>query len=88
MLKRILDNLFQNILRHAYSGKYVSVKTKMSGGRPVLQIKDRGPGFDAVSGKKGAGIGLSIIEMMLKQMDLHSKINSDSDGTMFMIYKI
>ncbi|WP_307892144.1 HAMP domain-containing sensor histidine kinase [Bacillus swezeyi] len=86
-LKRILDNLFQNILRHAYSGKYVSVKTKMSCGRPVLQIKDRGPGFDAVSGKKGAGIGLSIIEMMLKQMDLHSKISSDSDGTIFMIYK-
>ncbi|MGN9864412.1 histidine kinase dimerization/phospho-acceptor domain-containing protein [Bacillus swezeyi] len=86
-LKRILDNLFQNILRHAQSGKFVSVQTKKLDGRQVLIIKDKGPGIDAESERKGAGIGLSIIDMMLKQMDLKSEVISGSDGTIFMIYK-
>lgn len=86
-LKRILDNLFQNILRHAYSGKYVSVQTKMMDDRSVLLIEDKGPGIDTVSERKGASIGLSIIEMMLKQMELQSEIKSSSSGTLFQIYK-
>ncbi|MEC1472297.1 HAMP domain-containing sensor histidine kinase [Bacillus haynesii] len=86
-LKRILDNIFQNIIRHADSGKFVSVQTKQMDGRQVLLIKDKGPGIDTESENKGAGIGLSIIGMMLKQMDLESEVKSSSAGTLFMIYK-
>ncbi|NPC93522.1 HAMP domain-containing histidine kinase [Bacillus sp. WMMC1349] len=87
-LKRILDNLFQNILRHAHSGKYVAVQTKILDGYPVLIVKDKGPGFKSMSEKKGVGIGLSIIEMMLKQMDLQSEVKSRSNGSLFIISKV
>lgn len=85
-LKRILDNIFQNVLRHAHSGKYVSVQTKLIENKPVIIIEDRGPGMNNKSERKGAGIGLSIINMMLKQMGLEHKIKSNQNGTVFIIY--
>ena len=83
--KRILDNIFQNILRHASSGKYISVETYQKDQSYGILIKDHGPGLDSFSDHKGAGIGLSIIEMMCKQMDLSYKIDSDEQGTEIII---
>lgn len=85
--KRILDNIFQNILRHASVGKYISVETYPQGLNAGIRIQDHGPGLDNMSDHKGVGIGLSIIEMMCKQMNLWYTMNSNEQGTVIMITK-
>ncbi|MFW5435378.1 histidine kinase dimerization/phospho-acceptor domain-containing protein [Paenibacillus apiarius] len=83
---RILDNLFQNVLRHAASGRYIGVRTEMRAGREALVIEDRGPGMEAVSQGKGAGIGLTIVALMTQDMRLHWEVASSSEGTVTFLY--
>ncbi|MFJ6209118.1 histidine kinase dimerization/phospho-acceptor domain-containing protein [Lysinibacillus sp. NPDC092081] len=80
-LGRILDNLFQNILRHANSGKYVGVETESTEHYDAFIIKDHGNGMKNESNAKGAGIGLSIVDIMVKGMNLDWDIESCESGT-------
>lgn len=80
-LGRIFDNLFQNILRHANSGKYIGVETESTEHYDAFIIKDRGNGMKNESDAKGAGIGLSIVDIMVKGMDLDWDIESSESGT-------
>ncbi|MGY4691612.1 ATP-binding protein [Salibacterium sp. K-3] len=82
--RRILDNLLQNVLRHAAEGKYVSVRTEKE--TSMLKIQDRGKGMHNPSGKSGAGIGLSIVDMMLEQMELEKRVSTGSSGTTITIF--
>ncbi|MFS0861145.1 sensor histidine kinase [Fredinandcohnia sp. 179-A 10B2 NHS] len=84
---RILDNLFQNILRHANDGKYIKVSTESNEEHDIIIISDRGKGLKNESTEKGAGIGLSIVDMMVKNMNLDWDIQSDSNGTTIRILK-
>lgn len=84
---RIMDNLFQNITRHAYSGGYVGVYTEESDGCMMVVIKDKGPGMTGVSHKKGLGIGLSIVSLMLEEMNLEWEIDSSADGTNIFLFE-
>ncbi|USB33465.1 HAMP domain-containing sensor histidine kinase [Paenibacillus sp. YPG26] len=83
--RRVLDNLFQNIVRHAGSGGYIGLDTEMHHGHPALIITDRGPGMQADSGGKGAGLGLSIVQLLLKEMALGLEIESSGSGTLMRI---
>ncbi|GHI01167.1 sensor histidine kinase [Neobacillus kokaensis] len=78
---RVLDNLFQNVVRHAKSGRYISVHTEEQEGKNVIIIEDKGPGINSGSQEKGAEMGLSIVSLMLKEMNLDWKIESSSSGT-------
>ncbi|PLR96560.1 sensor histidine kinase [Bacillus sp. T33-2] len=78
-LQRILDNLFQNVLRHAAAGKYI--KIAMNERESSLIITDHGPGVDAGSEGKGAGVGLSIVALMAREMKLDWKLDSSETGT-------
>lgn len=78
---RIMDNLFQNIVRHAKSGQYVGIRTEEKSGKDFIVIEDRGNGMKGNSHQKGAGIGLSIISLMLEEMNLDWNIISSSEGT-------
>ncbi|MFD3445958.1 histidine kinase dimerization/phospho-acceptor domain-containing protein [Microbacteriaceae bacterium 4G12] len=78
---RVIDNLFQNVVRHAKSGRYVSVRSEEKEGRNMIIIEDRGNGMNSTSNEKGAQIGLSIVSLMLKEMDLDWEIESSSCGT-------
>jgi len=80
-LGRIFDNLFQNVLRHANSGKYIGVETESTEHYDVFIIKDHGNGMKNESNAKGAGIGLSIVDIMVKGMDLDWDIESSESGT-------
>ncbi|UAL53827.1 HAMP domain-containing histidine kinase [Bacillus sp. CMF21] len=86
-LERILDNLLQNIIRHADEGKYVGITVRQTEFGQYIMIRDRGNGFRQDSGNKGAGIGLTIVEMMTKKMNLTFRIDSDSSGTVISILK-
>lgn len=79
-LERVLDNLLQNALRHAASGRLVEVRLdEKDGGR--LSIADRGPGMDAPTPGKGSGLGLQIVRLMLARMSLHLVTESGPGGT-------
>jgi len=78
-ITRVLDNVFQNILRHAAEGKYVNVVVEVEQERII--VADRGPGMDNSSYERGAGIGLSISNYMLKKMKLKADFTSNENGT-------
>jgi signal transduction histidine kinase len=81
-LERVLDNLFQNVLRHAKDGRYVGVRLEADAqGEAVIAVSDRGGGMGSDSGEKGAGIGLSIAKLMLREMRLDGAFDSGPDGT-------
>lgn len=80
-LSRIMNNLLQNVLRHAGQGKYLGVKTQYHNGEYALLIVDHGSGFEWQSDNKGEGIGLSIVAMMVEQMNLAYDIISTKQGT-------
>lgn len=84
--RRILDNLFQNIMRHARSGQYVGISTEVREGLRVLVISDHGPGMESNSGSKGAGLGLSIIDLLIAHMGLNWKTDSTEQGTSILIF--
>ncbi len=86
-LSRIFDNLFQNVLRHAKSGRFIQVKTESTPEYDGFVIADRGPGMKHDSKEKGAGIGLSIVDMMVKGMGLEWKVDTSEQGTTVKIMK-
>ena len=82
-IRRISDNLFQNIYRHAKSGQFVAVRIK----NETIIIEDHGPGMKGKSNKKGIGVGLSIVSLMLKDMQLDWEIETGEQGTTMRIQK-
>ena len=86
-LGRILDNLYQNIIRHALSGKYVGIRVETRGNLDVISIIDKGPGLESDSQEKGAGIGLSIVDMMIKGQQLKWQCLSSQEGLTIEIYR-
>jgi len=78
-MTRVLDNVFQNIVRHAAEGKYASIGVDVE--KEQIIVADRGPGMDNSSYERGAGIGLSISNYMLKKMKLKADFTSNENGT-------
>ena len=78
-MTRVIDNLFQNILRHAEKGKYI--KIAMDVVKEEIIVADNGAGMQVSSYDRGAGIGLSITKYMLKKMKLHARFSSSNQGT-------
>ncbi|MDF2660167.1 MAG: histidine kinase [Paenibacillus sp.] len=83
---RILDNLLQNAVRHAKTGKYIGIRTEPRHGTTALLIEDRGPGLEAASAESGAGIGLTIVSLMVKEMEMGWETVSSPQGTAVYLY--
>lgn len=83
---RILDNVFQNVMRHAGLGRYIGIQIVERKGQSMLVIQDKGPGISGESPEKGAGIGLAIISMMAKEMGMQWKLESYANGSAFYIW--
>jgi two-component system, OmpR family, sensor histidine kinase BaeS len=75
-LEQVVRNLLSNALRHAPPGTSVDLEVAEEGAEAVLQVADRGPGFDpaelphvferfwrgeAASTVGGSGIGLAVV---------------------------
>lgn len=87
--RRVLDNLFQNVVRHAAEGKYVGLYAEAIEGRAALVVADRGPGMEGTpksSEDKGAGIGLAIVDYLLREMGLAWRRESSEQGTRVYIF--
>ncbi|WP_019913975.1 sensor histidine kinase [Paenibacillus sp. HW567] len=86
--RRILDNLLQNIVRHARSGLYVRVAAEVRDGERVIVISDHGSGIGSATDSKGAGLGLSIVDLLLKRMKLDWRVDSTRQGTSIVIVNL
>ncbi|MGP0584825.1 histidine kinase dimerization/phospho-acceptor domain-containing protein [Paenibacillus timonensis] len=78
-MTRVLDNLFQNIIRHAAEGKYANIVVDTA--KEQILVADRGPGMDNSSYERGVGMGLSTCDYMLNKMMLKANITSNDKGT-------
>ncbi|WP_340015407.1 HAMP domain-containing sensor histidine kinase [Paenibacillus sp. FSL K6-1318] len=85
-MRRILDNLFQNVIRHAASGKYIGISTQEIQGETAIVIQDRGPGIQQDSDTKGTGLGLSIVDLLIREMGLRKRVDSSDTGVQTYIY--
>lgn len=85
-MRRILDNLFQNVIRHAASGKYIGISTQEIQGETAIVIQDRGPGMQPNSDTKGTGLGLSIVDLLIREMGLRKRVDSSDTGVRTYIY--
>ncbi|WP_226619704.1 sensor histidine kinase [Cytobacillus firmus] len=86
-LGRIFDNILQNVLRHAKDGLYLEVATVSTEECDAIVFIDHGKGLKNSSNEKGAGIGLSIVDMMVKGMKLEWDIESSDSGTVIKIIR-
>jgi signal transduction histidine kinase len=85
-LRRVLDNLFQNVIRHAASGKYIGISTEQIHGEIAIVIQDRGPGLQEDSDTKGTGLGLSIVDLLIREMGLRKRVDSSENGLRVCLY--
>ncbi|MGG4131790.1 HAMP domain-containing sensor histidine kinase [Paenibacillus illinoisensis] len=85
-MRRILDNLFQNVVRYAGDGKYIGISTERIHDRTALVIRDKGPGMQHEIGAKGTGLGLSIVDLLVREMGLRKKVDSSPEGVRIFIY--
>jgi signal transduction histidine kinase len=85
-MRRILDNLFQNVIRYAPEGRYIGISTEQIQGRTALVIRDQGPGMQHESETKGTGLGLSIVDLLVREMGLRKKVDSSEAGVQVYIY--
>lgn len=79
--ERIWNNLLQNVVRYAQKGKYVGISLLANERETCLLLEDRGPGIKRGSASKGAGIGLSIVTLMTREMAIDWHIESSETGT-------
>lgn len=84
-MTRVLGNLFQNVLRHAVDGRFIGIAVDIGQERFIIQ--DHGPGMDALSANRGAGMGLKISKHMLNEMRLQVDFSSNAEGTTVWIGK-
>ncbi|PYE47378.1 HAMP domain-containing histidine kinase [Paenibacillus barcinonensis] len=85
-MRRVLDNLFQNVVRHAASGRYIRISTEQLQGKTAVVIEDHGPGIQPDSGTKGTGLGLSIVDLLIREMDLRKRVDSSDAGVRTYLY--
>ena len=81
-IRRCLNNLVDNALRHAGEDKPVELSCVMTGQEACIDVSDRGPGIppeqierlkrpftrldNSRTGQSGAGLGLAIVERTLR----------------------
>ena len=85
-LHRIIDNVFQNVVRHAGAGRYIGIQITDYPNQAII-VQDKGPGTCNESPEKGAGIGLSIVSMMTREMGLQWELKSEANGSSFYLWK-
>lgn len=80
--QRIVDNVIQNVVRHAREGKFIGIYIYVKNNKELISIVDHGPGFrnNNIS-SQGVGIGLSIISLMSKKMSINWSIDSNCERT-------
>src|SRR5699024_9175043 len=61
--------------------KYLSIQTRSTENYDAFIITDKGKGMQENTSEKGEGIGMSIVDMMIKGMELDWQSDSTKHGT-------
>ncbi|MFD1736512.1 histidine kinase dimerization/phospho-acceptor domain-containing protein [Bacillus salitolerans] len=86
--KRIIDNVLQNVMRYARSGNYVNISLTKEDGQYVLVLEDHGPGMEVTqTNSSSTGIGLTIISMMTKEMNIVWNVETNENGTKMIFFQ-
>jgi two-component system, OmpR family, sensor histidine kinase KdpD len=98
-LRRAVANLVENALRHG-GGEPVSVRARVSGGRILMRVVDRGPGIPLTEQERiftpfyrapgatgqGSGLGLAIVRGLVEANGGHVRVESlPGQGSSFVI---
>ncbi|UOQ95028.1 HAMP domain-containing histidine kinase [Halobacillus shinanisalinarum] len=76
-MERVFDNLLQNLVRYASDGGYAGLAVT----HDKITVEDHGPGMKKTADRQGTGIGLSIVELMTREMNVRLAIETDEQGT-------
>ena len=74
MINRLLNNIVQNVLRHAHDGKYIKFELN----NQAIIISDKGRGLSEDSKGSGAGIGLKIMDLLAEKLGFNLNFKEDS----------
>ena len=103
-LRTILLNLLANALKYHRPGQppHVQLRTRLAGGRPVLEVQDNGLGIDLElhrgelfqlfrrfhpDAASGTGVGLFLVNRLVQAQGGHIEVASQPEvGTTFSIY--
>jgi two-component system sensor histidine kinase KdpD len=98
-LRRAVANLIENALHHG-GGEPVSVRARVSGGRILMRVVDRGPGIPLTEQERifapfyrapgatgqGSGLGLAIVRGLVEANGGHVRVESlPGQGSSFVI---
>ena len=96
LLWRVLDNLFNNVVKYALPGTRVYITSELDGGEAVISVKnisrdplnisaeelmERFVRGDASRHTEGSGLGLNIVQSLVNLM--HGKFSLSVDGDLF-----
>ena len=96
LLWRVLDNLFNNVVKYALPGTRVYITSELDGGEAVISVKnisrdplnisaeelmERFVRGDASRHTEGSGLGLNIAQSLVNLM--HGKFSLSVDGDLF-----
>ncbi len=92
LVHRVIGHLLQNAVRHTPPGTPIRVETRVDGGAAVVSVTDRGPGIppdelphlterfyrggDINTRPRGLGLGLSLVDEMVKMMGSSLAVDS------------
>lgn len=68
------------------TGHYVGISTEQRNEQRAIIIADHGRGIQSPSDYKGAGLGLSIVDLLMKHMELEWVVESTGKGTSIVIF--
>jgi len=99
-LRQVFTNVFDNALKYSPRKKTISIKLTANGDEAVISVRDRGPGipkdeipkvteryYRASNSVYGTGIGLSLVDEIMRAHGGSIKIQSDlGHGTTVFLY--
>jgi signal transduction histidine kinase len=101
LLRRVLENLIDNAIRHAPEGSAVRLEAASAGGTTELRVADAGSGVpvgernrvferfvqaaDAVGGRSNRGLGLAFCKLVVEAHGGNIRIEDANPGAVFCV---
>jgi signal transduction histidine kinase len=98
-LRAALDALLENAVRHTAPTAVIELSSRSDGGEVTIEVADEGSGIESAAlglifdrfargddSREGIGLGLSIVDAIVKAHGGKCTVRSDEAGTVFALY--